>query len=147
MVKRKMLYTPLCCPWCGHFRRCKEQDQKCLVLILAHTTLSVQVLCVWAAKRTGCQLRWVLLCWAQRPCREQHDSRYEPPSHLQHYKQVGFPSAATSLPCDNAPLAMRFVSVAVCICSGMCVWLIPSYAYWFMIIKNRLHQGNYAHVL
>lgn len=35
MLKRKMLYTPLCCPWCGHLRRCMEQDWKYLVLHLS----------------------------------------------------------------------------------------------------------------
>lgn len=88
----------------------------------AHRKLSVQALCALAVRTTSWKLRWVLLHRVQRPCRDQHDgNRYNPPSHLHCYKWVGFPGAASSPICDNAPLGMWFVSVAVCICTQVYV--------------------------
>lgn len=80
----------------------------------AHPKLSVQALRVLAAKPTRWELRWVL-CVGQRGLAES--STMAAGSPLQRYEEVGFPGAVSFPPCGNAPLEMRLVSVAVCICT------------------------------
>lgn len=118
MAQSKMLSTP---PWClqrGHPGRYKEENWKYSPPHLSTPKAECSGPACFSSQTHALGAEMGALCWAERPCREQHDgSRYNPPSHLQRYEEVGFPGAVSFPPCGNAPLEMRLVSVAVCICT------------------------------
>lgn len=111
MAQSKMLSTP---PWClqrGHPGRYKEENWKYSPPHLSTPKAECSGPACFSSQTHALGAEMGALCWAERPCREQHDgSRFSPTT----LRRGGLPWC-----CFLSSLWQRTIRDAACVCSCM----------------------------